>query len=393
MKKRILAIVLCFCLVFTLAGCNISSSKSGNEETKSVDFVNSLKRTSASDVAEGFIESLINKNYGTAVILLGSDSGNPFFTGTDIEWYLPRSNYANIEKFQDIKYTTDVTETESGTSSNTAIIDVSVSEKGKKDGEFETFTVNLVRDDSNNWLVNAPEFYVENWHFATPGGDTNVFIDDNDILSQEFSSFVESKTFGNSGLRKERTISIIGKSPKIITLKAEEGFGTAEFNVSPTENTADEPYDCCVKLTDETAYTSIENIWNNCYKDICDGKQASDLIKYISKSADTNVSTIMYNGISSNDNILSGKNSNFICSNVRACSSEDYSSQYLTDKIVCVWFNYNMRWHYRLSFYESDYTMNNYAKIYLSYEDSEYVVYDAGDKFFSWYNQFTDNTK
>lgn len=280
MKKRILAIVLCFCLIFTLAGCNISSSKSGNEETKSVDFVNSLKRTSASDVAEGFVESLINKNYGAAVILLGSDSENPFFTGTDIEWYLPRSNYANIEKFQDIKYTTDVTETESGTGSDTAIIEVSVSEKGKKDGEFETFTVTLVRDDSNNWLVNAPEFYVENWYFVTPGGDTKVFIDDNDIKSTENSNFVESSSYGTSGIRKSYCINKIGKSSKIITVTAENSFGSMEFKVNPIENDKSNPYICEIYYDNEEAYTAAQNLWNNIYTDISSGKQSTDLVSY-----------------------------------------------------------------------------------------------------------------
>lgn len=379
--KQFIAACLCICLVSAFVGCTgVKQTETENKSSTSLK-INQMKET---DVAETFIESLINNDYNSSGFLLGVTEENPFFTAKDVEWYVPRSSFANTEKFSDIKYKiSDVTVSNSG---DVATVQVSVVEKGNDDGISETFTVPLIRDNENKWFVNSPDFYVENWNFVTPGGDTQVVID-----GKEIPSSTEIKIFGSAGLRREYSISRIGKSEKTITVTAENSFGSQEFKVNPTANSADEPYVCTVKLTDDKAYQAICDIWNNCYKDVCEGKQASDLVKYISENADTNITNIMYNGIK-NDAINSGTSgcSNYICSNVRACSGEDYYSQYLTDKISSVYFNYDMNWYYNLAGW--DQSMKNSTNLLLSFENGEYKIYNPGDKFFTWYNSFTNKT-
>lgn len=376
--RKILSGILVGTLCFSLTGCSIGKS-SEKDITNSDGEGIKIMQTKAEDVAETFIDSLINEDYTRAGILLGTGSENSFFTSKDVEWYLPRSNFANTEKFKEAKY--EITIVENSNDGTTSDITATVKTKSK-DSITEKFKISLVRDNENKWFINSPDFYIENWNIVTPGGDTKVTID-----NKHFSEEIEVKAYGSTGLRKEYTVEKIGKSEKTIKLIAENGFGEREFKVNPTENTLEEPYLCTVKLSDETPYKELEKIWNDCYKDICDGKQASDLISYISESADTNVATIMYNGISGADNSGSGKYSNFICSNVRPCSSADYMSHYLTDKVILLSFNYDMSWHY-----DSDYNMTNSTKVQLSFENGQYKIYNAGDAFFSRYSRFINKT-
>lgn len=380
--KNILSFALVGVLTVGLSGCALPAIQTdgGNTEGKNIK----LKQTDAGDVAEVFVESLVGKDYQTAGKLLGVTDENPFFTTSDVEWYIPRSTFKEVEDFSDLKVEYNVEEiSDSGSS---AVYNVGVQEKAK-DGKSQTFSVNLLRDNDNKWFVDSPEFYVENWYFVTPGGDTKVTINGTEIPSS-----IKYNTYGKQALRREYIVPKTGKSEKTITLTAENSFGTLNFTVNPTENSESEPYICQANLADEKAYSSICDIWNNCYKDISGGCQASDLLKYVSSNADTNVVNTMYTGIK---NEIDGKgrsfkNKNHVCSNVRPCSSSQYPSIWLTDKIVSVYFNYDMSWLYTgLSSSES---MTYSTNLTLSLEDGEYKIYNPGDKFFSWYNSFTNKT-
>ena len=374
--KNILVITLSGVLMLGFAGCG---SQKGNERTGSVK----LNQNNPTDVAESFVLSLVNKNFEVSAKLLGASDETSYFTAGDVEWYVPRSEFASVEKFYNIK--TEITSEESNNSGSTANVSISIKEKEKEDNK-ETLKVSLKRDNDNKWFVNSPDFYISDWHFVTPGGDTKVYID-----GKELPSSVESKAYGSTGLRKEYTISRIGKAEKEITVTAENSFGEQKFKVNPTSNSSDEPYDCRVKLTDDKAYQSICDIWNNCYKDICDGKQASDLLKYVSPKADSNLTSQIYDGIKTKalGNGARGSDS-FVCSNVRACSGEDYTSQWLTDKIASVHFNYDMSWTYKLVNWHKE--MQNTTNVQLYLEDGNYTIHNPGEKFFTWYNNFTHET-
>lgn len=374
--KNILAITLSGILMLGFAGCG---SQKGNEKTGSVK----LNQDKPTDVAETFVSSLVNKNFEVSAKLLGASDDTPYFTAGDVEWYVPRSEFSSVEKFHDIK--TEITAKETNNSGSNATVNIDLKEKGKEDSK-ESLKVLLVRDNNNKWFVNSPDFYISDWHFVTPGGDTKVFID-----GKEISSSVEAKAYGSTGLRKEYTISRIGKAEKEITVTAKNSFGEQKFKVNPTANSSEEPYICQVKLTDDKAYQSICDIWNNCYKDICDGKQASDLLKYVSPKADSNLTSQIYNGIKEQALGMGAKGCNsFVCSNVRACSGENYTSQWLSDKVVSVHFNYDMSWTYILANYHQE--MENTTNVQLYLEDGSYTIHNPGEKFFTWYNEFTHKT-
>ena len=375
--KNILAIGLSAVMMLGFAGCaNSGQSKSKSGEVK-------LKQDSAVDVATAFVLSLVNKDYDTSAKLLGAGEDTPYFTKGDVEWYVPRSSFAAVSDYYEKKTETETKESGSGAS---VVVTVKLKEKGNKEDAGKDFSVSLTMNNENKWFINAPEFYISDWYFVTPGGDTKVAINEIDL-----SADTESKTYGSAGLRKEYKISRIGKSEKTISVSASNSFGSSVFEVNPTVNSADEPYICQVKLTDEKAYQSICDIWNNCYKDIIDGKQASDLLKYVSPNADSNITTQIHNGIKTQgiDKGTRG-NDNFVCSNVRACSGEDYVSHWLTDKIVVVYFNYDMGWRYKLANWDE--SMTNSTSLQLYYADGSYTIQNPGEKFFSWYNEFTNKT-
>lgn len=250
----------------------------------------------------------------------------------------------------------------------------------------DTFYVTLWRDDENKWIVDSSEFCVSNWRFAVPGGDTKVKID-----GIELPSSTPSESYDGIGIKKAYTIECIGKSPKTITVIAEDSFGTAEFKVNPTAEYCSEPYVFTVKMNDEKAYTAIENIWNSCYKDIVNGKQASDLMKYVTANADAKmISNTIFKGIT--EQALKkdfGNCNNFVCSNVRPCSHEERQSEWLSDKIALVYFNYDMTWLHGTadSAVICDKLMKSFTNVMISFEDEKYKISNPGENFFSCYNE------
>lgn len=371
--RKIATVLMGSVLLCTFAGCSNGVS-AGNK---------TINQNNPKSVAEGFIDCLVNANYSGAKSLLYIQGNSDYFTEKDFAWYVPRSSYAETENFREQKVSLQGKVGTKTADAATCVVTASYDKDKTKE-----FRVNLKMDNENKWYVFDDSFYIKEFYVVTPGGNTKVMLDGKDI-----TAILNNKNYGTQGLRKIYTVPNIGKSEKKISVVAEKTFGTKEFAVNPTSNSADAPFVCQVAVQDEGVYQRIASLWNNCYKDYVAGKNAGDFIKYVSPSADSNVATVIYSGLSNINGQLSGKRSNFICSNVRPCSDRDYQSYYLTDSIAYIAFNYNMTWQYKLSSFQNTENMQNYAEIVVDLSENECRVYDAKDRFFSWYNQYTNKIK
>lgn len=383
--KRIFVLVLA-CVLLFCAGCTVKTSDKQTESNPDAVAVGKrVNQSKPGKVAEGFAESLIKSDFVTARTLLYAPEDSVFFTEKDVEWYMPRSQFAefvnHIDDAQEYKLNAQEVKTDGSQSS------YKVTATDKEDNAV-SLTLNLQMDNNNKWFVFADEFYVSDWHFVTPGGDTKVTID-----GMALSDSIKSTTYGSQGLRKLYTIPCIGKSEKKILLSAEKGFGNKEIAVNPMTNSDGEPFACTVEATDEKLYQGIADLFNACSELVEQGKTASDFMPYVSTKADTNVATAMFDGIKKAGGALSGDQSGFRCSNVRPCSDAEWKSYYLTDTIVYAAFNYNMTWNYKLMSISRVETMQNYADLIIDTSDSKYTVYDAKDRFFVWFNGVTKKSK
>lgn len=388
MLKKILAILLTGLMLFGVVGCSLkpSSDVSGIENgSDTLVAGKKINQAKPGKVANGFTEALIKGDFATIRELIYTDGDDTFFTAKDVEWYMPRSAFADFTAKVNDDQQYKVVSQELKTTGSQSSYRVTATDK---DDNAISLLLNLQLNNENKWFVLADEFYVANWHFVTPGGETKVLIDGT-ILPDA----VKNTSYGSQGLRKLHTIDCIGKSEKKIELSAEKGFGNKEFAVNPMSNSEEDPLVCTVDVTDEKIYQGIADLFNSCSELVEQGKSASDLMPFVSLKADTNVANAMFSGIKNAGSSLSGKLSGFRCSNVRPCSDPDMKSYYLTDTVAYVAFNYNMTWNYKLMNYTKTENMQNYAELVIDTSDNKCSVYDAKDRFFSWFNSATNKSK
>ena len=115
MTKKIICLLLCFTCVLSLVACggkdepttptepstNTQPSEPVTEppvETETApekdDDVVEYREGSVEYVAQSFIKNLITGDFEAALRNFAVPTETPYFPAVDVEWYLPRSNYA-----------------------------------------------------------------------------------------------------------------------------------------------------------------------------------------------------------------------------------------------------------------------------------------------------------
>lgn len=201
--KKLVCILLCLAMVFSLSACNMGdTTESEPENTNPTDTTETTEPAKAEDdiyrtgsaeaEAQKFIKSLLKADYKPALTCFDTPAETPYFTAADVEWYLPRSGYADI---LDIAYT-DYTVYVEKEYANSELAKCKVTISDKNSDAKKQFTINMHLSTANKWGVADSGFYFEEYYLAVPGGKTIVKLNDNQIPETS-----KCDTFGNEALK------------------------------------------------------------------------------------------------------------------------------------------------------------------------------------------------
>lgn len=404
MIKKIVCLLLCLATVFSLAACGAkddpkptepkddvvqtdptADNKPADKETapskdENVN-VEEYREGSVEAMAQSFIKNLIEEDYEKALRCFAVPAETPYFTAADVEWYLPRSNYADVLDVNYENYTITVEKLNGDTES----ADCQVIVKDKDSDKSKEFVMHMTLDKTNKWGVQDNDFYLNEYWVVAPGGDAVLTIDGVDATAD-----VDGK-FGDAKYRALYKLTYIGKSEKKFAVSS-DNFDTYEEAVYPVKNEKEEPAQIKVEYADEAALDALKTMWADIYQAVLDGKQYSDLIDKLSPNADPAVMEVIMNSV----NLMrrDGINYDFKVSEMSFCSDDAYMTQWLSDNKLHVCFNYTLNWVDDPGYRDpKPYTMTYYDWIILHFDGENFTI-DALSKdnmFFSkaddWYNE------
>lgn len=383
--KRITALaLLALTLVSSFTACN--GGEKSNPQVQGSQVSEAVNNSTPEGVAETFVKALIEKDFKTALSCFGFNDNESFVTEDDIEFYLPRSSFADVSQVNLEEYKLFVEK--SNTTKDTALCDV-VAEKGDgKNITLKNITVSTSLNKENNWVVNAREFYNTNYTFCTAGGDTEVTVNGKK-LSDELCT---NHTAGSvTGLAKEYTLPYVGKKDIEVSLSCDNYTYTATLSTSSDNSVGEQDRVFKTASSEEISkcVNSVKDIWNGVCKDYKSGKKSSDLITYLSSDADSDICSQIYDGMEqlhkNNSGVESDRDDNFKLTQCKA--PEDSGVFWLTDDKIMVNFDYELTWDYVLSGFNE--SMKRKSNIVLEKENGEYKIYKLIDnKLFTENNRF-----
>ncbi len=388
--KRLLAILTAAIIAVTaISGCSSKENTQEGDYTSTVVNTNSVKEEtinadSAEGVSETFIKAVLAKDYKTILSCLGIEKDKSFVSESDIEFYLPRSSFADILDISYDEYTVSAVKTQSG--SGTAICTVTITDSSNNLDYIESI-VHTALNDENKWVVQADEFCNTNYTFRTVGGKTKVSVNGIELSD----SLCTNKSADDiTGLEKEYTLPLVGKKGIEVTLTSENYTYSATLVTSSNNEVTDSDI-VCVPVDDENVTDSIKDIWNGLYNSYASGDNSSEALNYIASDADTDICSKIWKGFDSLKKPagMSGSNSDY---NMDICKqSSDNQTKWITDNKLLVYFDYELNWKYSLgNSYSRDDSMKRKSNIVLSYENNEYKIYKISDnKLLTWVNQYT----
>ena len=158
-----------------------------------------------------FVEALASGDYNKALSYLNVDVTKSFLVSSDIEFALPRSSFADVVNVNatDFTFTTEIDKL----LSDSAICIVSVHDNHNADNT-RMFSVSVVLNDENKWIVDSSDFYYTNYSFRTAGGNTTVIVNDKPLSGE----FCTSTLAGTTGLAKDYTLPYVGKNEIEVTI-------------------------------------------------------------------------------------------------------------------------------------------------------------------------------
>ena len=351
MTKKIICMLLCLATVFSLTACGLLGGKDNTDTTEPAvattpdggennpteegkpveDNNNDYREGSVEDVAQTFVNSLIKADYETALKCFNVPSETPYFTVADIEWYLPRSSYADVA---DITYEYDVTVNKIDSEAETATCEVIV--RAKDSDKSKTFTLNMALDKTNKWGVKDNEFYLDEYYVVAPGGDAVLTVNGVDA-SENYDS-----KFGTSQNQHLYKLTFVGKSEKTLAV-SHKNFETDEEKVYPVTNTAEEPLKLVVEYDDEAALTAMKEIWMEFYQAAVDGKAYSEMVHLLSPSANAEMAKGIMDGLT--DIIDEGNCHDFAITKMTYAAQKDgQHTKWLASDKLQISFNYSLSW-------------------------------------------------
>lgn len=346
--KKIICMVLCIVMVLSLSACGLLGGKSDTKDpttnntqtenptenpTGSVENLGEdYRENSVEWVAQQFIASLIKADYKAALRHFAVPAETPYFTEADVEWYLPRSNYAEVMDVNYAEYT--VTVDKGNSTADTANCTVIVADKASE--KTKTFDLYLTLDKNNKWGVKDNNFYLDEYYVVAPGGEAKLTVNGVDATDDYDSKF------GTSQYQYLYKLTFVGKSEKTLAV-SHKNFATDEEKVYPTANTAEEPLKLVVEYDDEAALTAMKELWMEFYQAQVDGKSYSDMIHLLSPSADPALAQGVMSGISGM--LDNGDRKDFAITKMwYAAQKEGQQTKWLASDKLQIAFNYDMTW-------------------------------------------------
>lgn len=382
MFKRLISLCLCLLLmVGVLVACNNNKTPEGktSETTTSGGSINGVYNK-PEDVARDFINAVIGGEYDTAITMLDIDNTKSFITGEDMSFFLPRSKFTAL--LGDSVKGADLKLTPQGNSGSTSQL---VSAVFSKDG---TDTVNMeipVVQGDNGWRIDAPEFYYSNFRFLAPSGDVTVTANGKPVDK----SYITDDAAGGTKKAVIYTLPYVGKKEVKVKVSC-DNFENEVTMPATSENTEFDDYNTLYYLKAEEreeVNKSIKDAWNGMYKDWLSGKNATDLLKYLSDDADPDITNRVVSGFKSMSDTGSSGNDNFNLVEVNQGSDNNYVF-YVSDDMVYVNFNYKLTWNYKLMDWSQE--TKRKSSIILKKVNGEYKIYQLVDeKLFTECNNFT----
>lgn len=360
MKKRKWFILIMIIVVsVTISGCmmKISESFDENIETESETSVEEGITAKAETQVRDFIKKVNLQDYdGISQIVYMPQ--NAFVRDEDIKWYIDRSPLADITGIKinnlDIKIDGDAVKKN---------IAVYINKKG--------YLVPLVLDKDNNWKIQLPDLYVENWTLKVPK-DCSVLVDNTriDKYKSKVSITDEYDTYLFPAITKKELESVVESSI----------FGMFKQKITPLMDSETYPLICVLGDAETTnVLRSIQNIWNSLYNDYRNSTEVPALEKYFTSDFDkTEMTNIIFNyfpaletGPRDNTSRENIKYSSFFMKEVVPWTKDNYGAAILaTDNSILVNFGY------RIDFVSSNggaYNTNKVSQLTMEYDNTNSV--------------------
>lgn len=387
MLKRILALGLCAVVAAgMLVACGKAKEGQPAEGSSVTANEKAVKTSKDVDVVRSFIDAIKAKDYASVIQCLNIDADKAFLSNEDIEFALPRSSFADLtdESVQDA--TVDLSSSYQSGDDHSVVTAACM-----KDGaEVAHIQINTVLNDKNEWKIDTPDFYYQNYSFRTPG-KVAVTVNGKTVGPE----FVSKSNTGGFGTACDWTLPYVGKKGVNVKLTCpnytiEKSLPTTENNelASNGEDTYKLFYDVETAEQDKI-FTYIKDTWNAMYKDWLDGKNANDLLdSYLSSDADPNIAIRIVDGFKSITDQGSSGNDKFNMVAVQA--RPDGTVQYITDDLILVNFGYKLAWHYKLADWNQN--MTRFSNIILKKTDDGYKISQLTDEgLFNYCNNFTSD--
>lgn len=382
MKRSLALLVTSILVLCIIGGCSNNGSSGSNTTTENSSSSGVVSEVNTPEgVSETFIKALVSSDYDTALDCLGLEEGKSFVTAEDIEFFLPRSSFSKALKISGLNcnYVSKI----KNSSSDKVVCLVDIEEPIDNSNRVsETFTVNTVLNKGNQWVVDAKEFYYENYKFRTA---SNVKVTVNGKEVDDSLGVLGTIT----GLEKEYTLPYVGKKGIDVSIECDNYSFSKTLETSSNNEISKE--DRVFKVLNDSeakeCADAIKETWNNLYKGFKGGKEASDFINYFYVDVSSDVVDTVWNGFKkmtkNNSGVGSDRDDNF---NLTECIAVP-EVLYVSDNEIYINFNYKLTWDYILA--NANQSMKRNSTLILSKESDGYKIYKLVDeKLFSENNNF-----
>lgn len=360
-KLLIIVAVLLFCIICFFIYYFFFSSLNKN----SIEYYNPRS------MVEGYVESLINKDYKKAIKYIYLPD-NSYVNSKDFEEYIKTKYYYDIIDKMKI---TNIIE-EEPTLFNIVLND-------NKDNTLK-ISINLIERTINDYRIDESDIYITDYMFSVPK-NTNVFIDNYEVRKE-----LLVRTSNDDDIY---LIPAIGAFKK--TFKLVNKLSTKETDVIPSNSNDIIKFN--VELNNDElkdkAYSFIKNMWNNMYSGYSKKDDVSNYMKYFDESFDE--SNVKYYYSKSFKKISTGLTSigkfqNYKITNI--VDNLEEPSLIISDELINVSFGYTLSWKWKFNGADSavKMSMNRYSSIVLKIQDDSFVVYEVPDVgLFNYTSQYT----
>lgn len=332
---------------------------------------NSIKYYNPRSMVEGYVESLIEKDYKKAIKYIYLPD-NSFVNSKDFESYVKTKYYSDVIDKMEI---TSIVEEEP------TIYNVNLNDKNDNTLKM---SINLIERTINDYRIDESDIYITDYMFSVPR-NTTIYIDDYEVRKE---LLVRTNNDDDIYL-----IPAIGGFEK--TFKLVNKLSTKETKVVPSNSSDIIKFNVEIDNDElkEKAYSFIKEMWNSMYNGYSKKDDVSNYMKYFDESFDESNVKYYYKtsfkkistGLTSIGKFQSYKITNII-------DNVEEPSLIISDELINVNFGYTLSWKWKFNGANSavKMSMNRYSSIVLKIHDDSFVVYEVPDVgLFNYTSQYT----